>query len=132
VTVRKGQSVVGSANTNSTGAYEVLVTSAGTYTVAVTPPKGYDSTGLPELTVQIGGATAGERNFGVAQVPSTLLPKPTLTATDDPSPAHPVKAASGSDAGFALLRMVALGLVVLAALTMLVLIIASRSRNDGL
>jgi SdrD B-like domain len=131
VTVRKGQSVVGAPTTDPQGAYEVLVTSTGTYTVSLTPPKGYDSTGPAELTVQITGSAVNDRDFGVAQVPSTLLPMPTLTAGDDLPAAIPPEASSTSDAGFAVLRMVALGLLVLAAATLAVLILGSRNRHDA-
>lgn len=129
VTVRKGQTVAGSATTNSSGSYEVLITSTGTFTVSAAAPSGYEGTGLTELTVQVSGTTVSDRNFGVAQVPSTLLPMPTTSTSDAPLGDAP-KAAS--DSGFALLSFLALGLVALAAVAMLVLVFALRGRNESL
>jgi hypothetical protein len=131
VTVRKGQSSVGSATTTGSGLYEILVTSTGTYTVSLTPPQGFEDTGGTELTVQVTGSTLTERNFGVAHVPSTLLAKPTGVAAGDPADGERPNVQSPSQAGFAVLSFVALGLVAVAAVAMLVLVFTLRGRNEA-
>ena len=59
------------------------------------------------------------------------MPTGTFAAVDVPTP-NPPKAQTASEASFALLRIVALGLVVIAAFVMLALLFASRRRDDNL
>jgi len=130
VTVRKGQSIVGSATTSGSGLYEILVISTGTFTVSLKPPEGYEDTGATEFTVQVSGNSVNERNFGVAQVPSTLLARPT-GSVDDPPAADRPSVGLPSEAGFTVLSFAALGLVALAAVAMLVLVFALRNRQEN-
>ncbi len=130
VTVRKGQTSIGSATTSSSGLYEILVTSPGTYTVSETPPKGYEGTGPAELTVQVTSSTVDDRNFGVAQVPSTLLPSPTAAPSGDVA-TNPPRTAS-NQSSFTFISFLALGLVVVATLVLSALLFLSRNRNEGL
>ena len=74
-----------------------------------------------------------EQNFGMVELPSTLLPFPTsspaATANGLPTPESLGETSSSSES-FALVRVLALGLVVVAALVLLYLVFAARSRRE--
>lgn len=131
ITLQKAQGTA-TATTNNSGSYEFLVTSAGLYTLQQTQPIGFDSTTSDRLTVTVSaaGSVSMAIDFGEAQVPSTLLPSRTATAEPEtPVEAFPERPTT-PQSSFAALRLVALGLVVIAALVLLVLVFAARWRRD--
>lgn len=131
VTLQKAQGTA-TATTNNSGSYEFLVTSAGLYTVQQTQPIGFDSTTSDRLTVTVSaaGSLSTAIDFGEAQVPSTLLPSRTATAEPETTVEAFPERPTTPQSSFAALRLVALGLVVIAALVLLVLVFAARWRRD--
>jgi hypothetical protein len=132
VTLTRPQGGTASATTGDTGSYEFFVTSNGSYTLTSAVPTGFDSTTEPELTVQVASSSVGEQNFGVVELPSTLLPFPIgsrSASTVAPLP-EGLEETSSSAEGFALVRLLALALVVIAAFALLWLIFAARSRRE--
>jgi hypothetical protein len=132
VTLNRPQGGTASATTGDTGSYEFFVTSGGKYTLTSAVPTGFDSTTELELSVQVTASSVGEQNFGVVELPSTLLPFPTGSppaSAVTPLP-ESLEDISSSSEGFALIRLLALALVVIAAFALLWLIFAARSRRE--
>jgi hypothetical protein len=131
ITLHRPQGGTASATTTDTGSYEFFVTANGKYTLTSALPTGFDSTSAPELSVQVASSSVGDQNFGVVELPSTLLPfslgSPASGAVA-PMPESLEEPTSGE--GFALVRLLALGLVVVAALALLWLIFAAHSRRE--
>ncbi|GIH04797.1 hypothetical protein Rhe02_28640 [Rhizocola hellebori] len=132
ITLRRPQGSTATATTIETGAYEFFVTASGKYTLIAAPPPGFDKTTNLELQVQMVASSVGEQNFGVVELPSTLLPFATAApqVTGGVPTLDGLEELSTSSEGFALIRLLALGLVVIAALVLLWLIFAARSRRE--
>jgi hypothetical protein len=127
LTLRRGATTVYTAQSEDlTGLYAFPVTVAGAYTVTQTQPPGYDSTTADELPMQVTGPELTGQDFGEAviepsQTPGLLLATPGSAVLADPPPPD-----ESSD-GFELVRIGALGAVVLAVLVLVYLL---RSRRD--
>jgi hypothetical protein len=131
ITLRRPQGGTTSVTTNDDGAYEFFVIASGQYTLTPTMPTGFDQTTELELSVQMGANSVGNNNFGVVELPSTLLAIPTVApaTTGGPTPESLDQLAHSSES-FAVARLIALSLMVIAAFIMLVLIFAARMRRD--
>ncbi len=132
ITLHRPSGTTASATTDDTGAYEFFVTASGQYALTCAVPTGFDKTTTLELAVQMVSSLVPEQNFGVVELPSTLLP----IATSSPATQNGLRTpeslgeASSSSESFALVRVLALGLVVIAALVLLYLVFAARSRRE--
>ncbi len=128
VTLRRPQGGTATATTKSDGGYEFFVTASGQYTVTPAMPTGFDLTTDAELAVQMTSASLADKNFGVVELPSTLLPMPTSSASVDFATLNADTPTPDASESLAWLRIAALALVVLAVLVLLYLLLSSRSR----